>query len=311
MSEVELPRRALVALSFTDDPLDPAFGITPGDKNLITQALWYAQQTGAHLTFLHALEGDDLPLPFRDDSLHALLRQSVAPHLEQVAARARHLGVDAAWALAEGDAWECVLQKVKEDDFNLVMTGPRRQDQPLLDQLMHGSTTRRVSRRCPVPVWITCPMDHVDVRRVLVPTDFSAVGQRQVAVADAFAALTGAERVLVHFLQFPGDFAASRAADPEEAVRAYHDEVRAEAMGKARALLGDAFDQWRVSLLEGDLVEVVQSAIREHEVDLVVMGSVARKGLVGMIVGNTAEKLLSQLRAPLWVLKPEGWNPAA
>jgi hypothetical protein len=88
MSEVELPRRALVALSFTDDPLDPAFGITPGDKNLITQALWYAQQTGAHLTFLHALEGDDLPLPFRDDSLHALLRQSVAPHLEQVA-RAR------------------------------------------------------------------------------------------------------------------------------------------------------------------------------------------------------------------------------
>jgi nucleotide-binding universal stress UspA family protein len=37
------------------------------------------------------------------------------------------------------------------------------------------------------------------------------------------------------------------------------------------------------------------------------MGTIARGGLVGMIMGNTAERVLRDLRCSVLALKPEGF----
>jgi nucleotide-binding universal stress UspA family protein len=306
MSQEELPRRVLVALSFTDDPLDENFGLVPMDKNLITQALWYAQQVGGSLTFLHALEEDDISLPGQSESMHQLLRRVISPLMEEVAARAKHMGVEASYIIRGGDAWNTLLEEVKENDHQLVMTGPRRRDQPFFDHLMHGSTTRRLSRHCPVPVWITRPNNRVEIKRVLVPVDFSKISQAQVEAARQLKSLSGAELILVHFLRYPGEFAASRSPDPEASLRAYRAEVQQKAEARARALLGDDYDDWTVVLSSGELLTVIDDAITSHDVDLVVMGSSARKGLAGLVVGNTAEKVISTVPAPVWVLKHDG-----
>ncbi|HNA21902.1 MAG TPA: universal stress protein, partial [Agitococcus sp.] len=42
-------------------------------------------------------------------------------------------------------------------------------------------------------------------------------------------------------------------------------------------------------------------------IDLVVMGSVARTGIAGLIIGNTAETILEQLQCSVLVLKPQGF----
>lgn len=305
MSQEELPRRVLVALSFTDDPLAENFGLVPMDKNLITQALWYAQQVGGSITFLHALEEDDIELPGHKESMHQLQRRIIAPILEEVAARAGHMGVQASYIIRAGDAWNTLLEEVKENDHELVMTGPRRQDQPLLDHLMHGSTTRRLARRAPVPVWITRPNNRVEIKRVLVPVDFSPVSEKQVAAARELATLSDAELILVHFLRYPGEFAASRAADPESELARYREKVRQDAEDKARALLVEDYDDWTVVFNSGELLEVIDDAVSSHDVDLVVMGSVGRRGLAGLVMGNTAEKVICNVQAPVWVLKHE------
>jgi len=46
---------------------------------------------------------------------------------------------------------------------------------------------------------------------------------------------------------------------------------------------------------------------RNIEADLVVMGTVARSGIAGVIIGNTAETVISELDCSVLVVKPEGF----
>jgi universal stress protein E len=39
--------------------------------------------------------------------------------------------------------------------------------------------------------------------------------------------------------------------------------------------------------------------------DLVVMGTVARAGIAGMLIGNTAERVLRKLRCSVLIVKPD------
>jgi nucleotide-binding universal stress UspA family protein len=41
--------------------------------------------------------------------------------------------------------------------------------------------------------------------------------------------------------------------------------------------------------------------------DLVVMGTVARTGIAGLLIGNTADTILEQLRCSVLALKPPGF----
>ena len=41
-------------------------------------------------------------------------------------------------------------------------------------------------------------------------------------------------------------------------------------------------------------------SIEQHQVDLVVMGTIGRTGISGFITGNTAEQLLPQIRVRCW-----------
>ena len=43
-------------------------------------------------------------------------------------------------------------------------------------------------------------------------------------------------------------------------------------------------------------------------IDLVVMGTVARSGIAGMLIGNTAERVLRKLPCSVLAVKPEGFT---
>jgi universal stress protein E len=42
-------------------------------------------------------------------------------------------------------------------------------------------------------------------------------------------------------------------------------------------------------------------------IDLVVMGTVARAGIAGMLIGNTAERVLRKLPCSVLTVKPDGF----
>jgi nucleotide-binding universal stress UspA family protein len=46
---------------------------------------------------------------------------------------------------------------------------------------------------------------------------------------------------------------------------------------------------------------------RQLEADLIVMGTVARTGIPGFIMGNTAEAILNQIDCSVLAIKPPGF----
>ena len=62
-----------------------------------------------------------------------------------------------------------------------------------------------------------------------------------------------------------------------------------------------------IHLREGMSEAVVKQAITELNVDVLVMGSVARSGIPGLLIGNKAEKLLTTINCTVLTIKPDGF----
>lgn len=65
-----------------------------------------------------------------------------------------------------------------------------------------------------------------------------------------------------------------------------------------------------IHITEGDPDDVVEIMAKEIEADLVVIGSVAREGLSGVLLGNTAERIVDRVSCDVLVIKPlDGVKP--
>jgi nucleotide-binding universal stress UspA family protein len=68
-------------------------------------------------------------------------------------------------------------------------------------------------------------------------------------------------------------------------------------------LTGDA-----VELAQGEPEDAITRFVESHGVDVVVMGTVARTGIAGLVMGNTAERVLQRLRGSVLAVKPLGFR---
>lgn len=65
-------------------------------------------------------------------------------------------------------------------------------------------------------------------------------------------------------------------------------------------------------LPRGDPRETIPALARELKADLVVMGTLARTGIAGFIIGNTAESILDHIGCSVLAVKPDGFvSPVA
>ena len=78
-------------------------------------------------------------------------------------------------------------------------------------------------------------------------------------------------------------------------------------LGRTVSALGSRKAGVEVLPIEGEPFEVLPAYAETHNIDLVVMGTVARTGLAGFVMGNTAERILSRLRGSVLAVKPAGF----
>jgi universal stress protein E len=76
----------------------------------------------------------------------------------------------------------------------------------------------------------------------------------------------------------------------------------------ARALAHRKVSPARRHLLEGQPALIVPAVARRLRADVVVMGAVSRSGLQRLFIGNTAERIIDELKSDLLVVKPAGFG---
>ncbi|MBR9876574.1 MAG: universal stress protein, partial [Vibrionaceae bacterium] len=60
-------------------------------------------------------------------------------------------------------------------------------------------------------------------------------------------------------------------------------------------------------LLHGKADDQIPDSVDELEIDVLVMGTLARTGISGFVIGNTAENILQSISCSLVAMKPEGF----
>lgn len=105
---------------------------------------------------------------------------------------------------------------------------------------------------------------------------------------------------------------------PEEDVDLYVEQVRRECSDRLdllvkefSATLGKETVQYllpKLHLVKGQPAREIPLLAEKYKIDLVVMGTVGRIGIPGLIIGNTAETILEQVSCSVLAIKPDGFE---
>jgi universal stress protein E len=179
-----------------------------------------------------------------------------------------------------------------------------------------GAVDMRLLRECPCPVWLLGGLSGRRPRRIVAavhPDREDAVGmalnRRIVEAGREVADLEhGSLTLVTAWSTFGEGLLKTRVSRTE--LGAFVRTARGAAAAEMDALIeavGPLGRRCRVELVRGEPETAIPRFVARHRTDLVVMGTVARSGLRGLIIGNTAEHVLGRLRCNVLALKPEGF----
>lgn len=148
----------------------------------------------------------------------------------------------------------------------------------------------------------------IDLHRILVPTDFSKHSENALAYASAFAEKFNAELYLLHVVQDLALFvpeavtAAPPITPPVEQLTAAVREALTRVIDNHNLRRFNVHAEVR----EGSpFYEIVRFA-KDLDIDLIIMGTHGRAGLVHVLLGSVAEKVVRKAPCPvLTVRHPE------
>lgn len=200
----------------------------------------------------------------------------------------------------------------------------------LLDRVF-GSDDMHLLRKCPCPVWLVKSKSPKAYQRILAAVDVNdyyppeelntrhLLNLQILEMASSLALSEFAQLHVVHVWDAVGEMVINSVFynTSEGEVAAYVEQVRRRNAANLDALMRgvtsnigrDVSDYLRpkTHLIKGSPRKEVPVFAKEIKADLVIMGTVARTGIPGFIMGNTAETILSQLDCSILTIKPPGF----
>ncbi|HEX6322751.1 MAG TPA: universal stress protein [Vicinamibacterales bacterium] len=284
----------------------------------LSQAFDLAARAGARLTIM-----DVLPHVPKAARLFATpdIENELVQHRQECLARAASeapAGVTTETALLRGRPAPAILDEAARIHADLVMRAHGRDlttPPPLF-----GPVDMQLLRKCPVPVWIVGPDSAGPPRRILAAVDAATEHEeeRRLNASILDAALTvrdlwgGTLTVMNAWSPFGEDLLHSRMkAEDFEAFLAASRREAEQALDALVAGLGPESAGIATEIVKAEPHEAILAFVDAKTIDLVVMGTVGRGGVAGIVMGNTAERVLRGLRRSVLAIKPAGFTRPA
>ncbi len=206
-----------------------------------------------------------------------------------------------------------IVREAMEGSYELVV----KEAFAKASDIVFGSLDMRLLRYCPVPVWLSHPNCKGNTcSRVLVALNPDAdekemlLNERLLQHASAVALGFKCKLFVVgayhsHITAFP-----NLDRDSLKRFEQHAKNAKRQAKEKLDSLIRGCqkpIDAKNIILEDGVPEEVILAAVEKIQPDLLVMGSVARQGISGLLVGNAAERVIRQVGCSVLTIKPKNF----
>lgn len=227
--------------------------------------------------------------------------------------------------LLVGKPFLAIIHEVLTQKIDLVI---KTVDVEIFLPRLFGSSDMSLLRECPCPVWLLKPPVHEPYKKLLVAVDFdpmltepvnNQLNLRILNMALSLALSEFSELHIVHVWSAYGEsglrtgFAQQSTTD----VDVYVDKIRLKHEAYLQQLVSGVIDSLgkevsdyikpQIHLIKGNARDKIPELAKKEQVDLILMGTLARTGVPGFFMGNTSETILNQIDCSILAVKPEGF----
>jgi len=207
-----------------------------------------------------------------------------------------------------------IIREVLRGNHDLVVT--EAEGKVGLRDRLFGTTNMHLMRKCPCPVWVIKPGRRKRYSNILAAVDVSSSqreqGQLNIKILELSSSLAKSERGklnILHCWKGPLERTSRRYSGLS---RKEISEIVSETHRTHETLFNDLIEKFDLKekeyhshLLKGDPGELIPELVKKKKMDLVVMGTVSRTGIAGLLIGNTAERVLNQINSSVLTVKPD------
>ena len=294
---------------------------TEGEKSVLARAVRLASANSAKLTLFATLDAEDHQ--FDDQETRSVVEAINKTHLEErrneleslrQEAISEHPQLSIDVVVETGTMALSVILAVLVNHHDLVMKAAEESRGKW--QRLFGSGDQKLMRKCPCPVWIVKPLTETHFRRILAAVDLDptepdtdALAARIMEFATSLAAEEGSELHVVHVWRLAAETALRGRQIDTTDVDKIVDGIEAAHRSELDGFLGPyPYDKRTVHFVKGRAGDVIPDLAEGLDVDLVVIGTVGRTGVPGLLIGNTAEEILNSVDCSVLTLKPESFE---
>ncbi|MEP4148075.1 MAG: universal stress protein [Halioglobus sp.] len=203
----------------------------------------------------------------------------------------------------EKDVANWVNKRCSQSSYQMVVKTGRR-----TESFAHASTDWQLIRECPAPVVIVAEKKWRRTHPVMAALDLgSRLPAKKKLNADILRRATELAKAMSAELEIISAIEVPTLLDDLDLIdtRNYVAEAKAAMSSHIRALSKEfAIPQKEFVVKRGPVEKVIASQAAARRAQIVVMGTVGRKGVKAKLIGNTAERVLAHLKTDILALKP-------
>lgn len=203
-----------------------------------------------------------------------------------------------------------IIRAVQADSHDLII----KPKQSGLKEKELESTDLHLLRKCPCPIWIIKPSQRKPFGKILIAIDPDPSDPERLSLHKdilklgiSLAKIENSKIEIVHAWVLDGEtmLRGPRFKMSEKEIQTLADEVQTIRQKWLHELL-IPYDstEFKITMIKGEPGPSLENLIEKRKPDLVVMGTVARTGLPGLLIGNTAEFVLRRIGCSVLTLKP-------
>jgi len=192
---------------------------------------------------------------------------------------------------------------------------------------LFGNIAVKLLRKCPCPVLIVKPSEGESFQKILAPVDPKTVREvttnngvnedlmcRKILDITIFMAqIEDSHLDIFHCWFLPGEtlLASGRtrvATDKLNQMKMLAEKIHNQRINTLAAEYDLSDIRHSVVVRKGDPGEMIVDYADKNGIDLIVMGTIGRSGLAGLLIGSTAEKLIDRVNCSILAIKPANFQ---